>query len=982
MFRIHSPPQAKEDTYCTILFWVLTCGVTLPIWPNRQCRPVLKCKPCYKRRSSAKVQLRFAFILAESENLCLHQRVRIGRFSEWQRDLFTKVVTVDAEGVEQLIEKSFRSGVPPLLSPSLTSFFSSAPFNLMRFVRSVTSSALKDYIAALPDFISANFRNTKEMKLDRMSMLVDSTYVAPLALGLPLKLNACASAALKLTLAGFVNTTSFTSHGHLDVDGKLRPSIALSGVGSMWVDAHHARTEARLQGRFLSSSALEGSLSVKGNKFVRLSFDLPMHKADLISAETRLVTVRGTHEHEHSGSADVDQLIEECSWPLLDEMLALRVCSQVRVPAPNQLIAAPLLLLRQPLRFALSLDKSDPSAKRYTFLYTVVERPAENRTVMSAVFETPGSLINRTVRAEVAYSQHIYNISLLVQSQNNRLSAQGRYVRLPLDRSLVFGLDINGKKHVDIEVSFRSTEGKYGYTHQPKLDFQINGKSVAHLDGTLKWVEKKGIAPVRCGSHFRTQRFEATAHGYIRGCSAVELESTAYPHINLILNIKLLVMRAQEHVEYIADLQTNPPPAVVVGDVASPLHSATGGVASPLHSTTGGAASPLHSTTGGVASPLHSTAGGVASPLHTAAGGVASPLHSTAGGVPSPLHSASSGGVAADMRRLSAQASFASFRTFVGHKTSTFVELRKPDAGIDLKLGYAHEQRLHTDSNHVIVVRYAQGRLFDRRSGQLKFRAELPVNCEVVALSASDVTLDLLILEMSGAWFSGHNVSVRGHYSDRSSPAVTSHTLKLLLAAPLLLDADWSLAARLHATDQQRKLDLQAAQGVSYSGLSQSGTTPSAAVYELRLENQYEPQVSLDIGGEVRLNSSLYTLWSHVDLAERRLSLDMHLDRSRDVRVDAWAWRNLSSMLIGGAVRWDANRDPTQFVAVDLKSVAATSSGNQSNHYDAQLMLEYPGRRLDGVLRVRSVGFLAQKFRVGAGVNFLIPTTYVRTANR
>ncbi|RZF34255.1 hypothetical protein LSTR_LSTR015463 [Laodelphax striatellus] len=40
-------------------------------------------------------------------------------------------------------------------------------------------------------------------------------------------------------------------------------------------------------------------------------------------------------------------------------------------------------------------------------------------------------------------------------------------------------------------------------------------------------------------------------------------------------------------------------------------------------------------------------------------------------------------------------------------------------------------------------------RLFDRRSGQLKFRAELPVNCEVVALSASDVTLDLLIVDNS-----------------------------------------------------------------------------------------------------------------------------------------------------------------------------------------------------------------------------------------
>ncbi|XP_039297130.1 LOW QUALITY PROTEIN: uncharacterized protein LOC111054146 [Nilaparvata lugens] len=1085
-------------------------------------------------------------------------------------------VTVDLEGCEQLIEKWFRGGVPPLLSPTFASFFSSSssssspfssfssPFNLFRFARSVS----KDLIAQLPDFISENFKNTKasigvkvfghelayfavenrqqlnalletvdplrivkdflsgqEMKVDRMSMLVDSTYVAPLSVGLPLHLGMTASAAIKLTLAGFVNTTTFTSHGHLDIQGKLRPSVALSAIARMSADAFYGRTEARLEGRLLSSSALEGSLSVKGKTYVRLSFDLPMHKADLISAQTRLVISRGgSVDHYHQGGTNSPPPLEECTWPLLDEMLALRMCSKVQMPQPtNQLIAAPLLLLKQPLHFALSLEKSDPSATRYTFLYTVHEQPAENRTLMSAVFETPGSLINRTVRAEVAYTEHLYNISLLVQSKNNRLSAQGRYVRLPLDRSLVFGLDINGKKHVDIEVSWKSTQGKYGYTHQPKLDLQINGKSVAHLDGTLKWVDKKGIAQCDVALNFRTQRFEATAHGYIRVNEAsfaanialdyqftvasvsapsnhqqqqqlrvevklgdrstkrvqrvfggLQLESTAYPNINLILNIKLL--RAQEHVEYIADLQTNPP--------------ASGGVASP------------------------------------------------------------------DLRRLSAQASYASFRTFAGYKTSTFVELRKPDVGLDLKLGYAHEQRLHTDSNHVIVVRYAQGKeitvALDLKmppgsmfyfEGQLKinlpaahhpfivaaliheksrneydnlttqqikgkeitvaldlkmppgsmfyFEGQLKINLPaahhpfIVAaliheksrneydldlsgawfsghnmtirghysdrctpavtshtlklllsapllldsdwslatrLYATDqqrkldiqvtyckeitVALDLKMppgsmfyfegqlkinlpaahhpfivaaliheksrneydLDLSGAWFSGHNMTIRGHYSDRCTPAVTSHTLKLLLSAPLLLDSDWSLATRLYATDQQRKLDIQAAQGVSHSGQTQG----TAAVYELRLENQYEPLVSLEIGAEIRLNSRLYTMLTHIDLAERRLALDLHLDRARDVRVDASAWRNQSSMLIGAAVRWDANRDPTRFVALDLKTtstavVALTggASGNYAvlqsagrpsgNQYDAQLTVEYPGRRLDGVLTFTSV---------------------------
>ncbi|XP_039288806.1 uncharacterized protein LOC120352431 [Nilaparvata lugens] len=40
-------------------------------------------------------------------------------------------------------------------------------------------------------------------------------------------------------------------------------------------------------------------------------------------------------------------------------------------------------------------------------------------------------------------------------------------------------------------------------------------------------------------------------------------------------------------------------------------------------------------------------------------------------------------------------------------------------------------------------------RLFDSRSGQLKFRASLPSYCEVVALTASDVTIDLVVADNS-----------------------------------------------------------------------------------------------------------------------------------------------------------------------------------------------------------------------------------------
>ena len=39
-------------------------------------------------------------------------------------------------------------------------------------------------------------------------------------------------------------------------------------------------------------------------------------------------------------------------------------------------------------------------------------------------------------------------------------------------------------------------------------------------------------------------------------------------------------------------------------------------------------------------------------------------------------------------------------------------------------------------------------------------------------------------LDFAGTWFSGHNISARGNYYDRSTMAITNHNLKILLKSP------------------------------------------------------------------------------------------------------------------------------------------------------------------------------------------------------
>lgn len=61
-------------------------------------------------------------------------------------------------------------------------------------------------------------------------MLLDASYVTPLAVGFPLNMDVVGTSAVKLNMAGFINATAFTANGELDVEGKLKPRYQQSNV--------------------------------------------------------------------------------------------------------------------------------------------------------------------------------------------------------------------------------------------------------------------------------------------------------------------------------------------------------------------------------------------------------------------------------------------------------------------------------------------------------------------------------------------------------------------------------------------------------------------------------------------------------------------------------------------------------------------------------------------------------------------------------
>ncbi|PNF37376.1 hypothetical protein B7P43_G17198, partial [Cryptotermes secundus] len=124
----------------------------------------------------------------------------------------------------------------------------------------------------------------KEINYNKAALFLDTSYTVPTATGLPISLSAVGTAAVNLQMSGSLKAADFLKTHELDVEGKIRPSVAIDIVGTMGVDAYYASTGIKLRTNMYSSSAVEGQLKVRGTKLVSLNFNLPKDKIEIINA--------------------------------------------------------------------------------------------------------------------------------------------------------------------------------------------------------------------------------------------------------------------------------------------------------------------------------------------------------------------------------------------------------------------------------------------------------------------------------------------------------------------------------------------------------------------------------------------------------------------------------------------------------------------------------------------------------------------------
>lgn len=220
-------------------------------------------------------------------------------------------------------------------------------------------------------------------------------------------------------------------------------SVAVDITGQMGVDAYYASTGIKLKTSLYSSTAVEGNIKINGTKFVKVSFNLPKEKAEIITAQSELIVMKGDIEEVQSGIIENRVGDKICSWPSLDHTLGLKMCVDFAFPNATEYLndsiiphtilpkrvlnftSTPSFILSGPGKIALALCKADPTAKQYVLQYNWLAD--ENTTTISFVFDTPGSQQHRELSAKLILDRNSKNLTLLLQGVDNKFEAHGKY---------------------------------------------------------------------------------------------------------------------------------------------------------------------------------------------------------------------------------------------------------------------------------------------------------------------------------------------------------------------------------------------------------------------------------------------------------------------------------------------------------------------------------------------------------------------------
>nr|XP_003701542.2 PREDICTED: uncharacterized protein LOC100880818 isoform X1 [Megachile rotundata] len=775
----------------------------------------------------------------------------------------------------------------------------------------------------------------KEIQYENTLMFLDLTYVVPMTSGLPVRLDFAGSAAWDFKMSGLLNAKPITSK-EIELVSNIAPSMSVDAIGSMTVDAFYKTAGTKLRTNVYSSGAVEIRLDVKGLRSIRLSLGLPNKKMEVFSIGTDILLTKGNgaeleekpigvlitgqnHDDRRSPRPATPILRStvisntSCTWGALDRLVGLKLCLDYQLSNVTKDSNAPYFLLSGPTLFKVSMIKADPTAKHYLFEYKWEKTKEEN--LFKVAFDTPGSQVNRELSATVSFDVQTHNVTVLLRSAGNSIVAEGTYKSTENETFVDIGFDVNGTKHLDASFGYATKKFQYGYTYSPQMHVIVNNERIVALSGTIRSAWKNNVSQCDIDLTFRTKKVWSKLVGYI-----------VRRNVSLAGDFQLKYQ-----------LHNMPKKETLQLEVLFSNRSSK----TLTHKT---ADLKLRST----AYPQLNTV--IIAWYQQALGHLE--LHAEVNSSPHLMD---------DRHKLTAKLILSySKMYFQNHdtKVSALIAVTKPIQNLDIKVGISH-YAMGPETKTSLLIGYAPGKeivltvnLIMPRG--LTFAMEGHANLTIPNFNS--MLLDARITERSkrtyeldftGTWFSGHNLTARGTYSDRSVATVVSHSLKLILKSPSFVN-DVLVNCKFYRNYSDVRIGLYAEQ-VDHDR------------YAFILNHTVLSPTDFTTYVEGRYKGNVYSVMTDVNV-EREVRMEIHLDKWRDVHLALIGYNEENRKEFGAEVKWDANRDPALKLAVLFtmdKTVRPALSDERpaEKNLSAIVTFTYPGRLIAASCRVTTRGY-------------------------
>ncbi|VVC30431.1 Hypothetical protein CINCED_3A001550 [Cinara cedri] len=850
-------------------------------------------------------------------------------------------VEVYAEGFENYVEALFKPG--GVFSADRVK----KGMEVLRFVRSILPKTLKERIDELPNVISENvpppkislaikvfgnevkflrlngvdeinkalrsfdvynimksFMDGRDFKYDRSTMFMDLKYVVPTGIGMPLILDAVGTSVVNVNLSSYINADAFKNFGEFKLLTKLYPSLALNLEGSMTMDFHYETTQAKVKSKLYTSTAFESTTEIKGYKFVNIVFDLPKTKSDIISIESELFLENHKLDIEvnQKRNSVVPSSTLPYSLPVLEEMMGLKLYTNYQLPNVTEIIKSPMVLFNGPLRLNIYLLKSDVKVNKYVMEYKWLAN--KKNSSISFVYETPGSQVKHYLKALMEIDSQTQNFTFLVHGKTIQLQALGFYKNSALHKLMTFSLDINSVKHIDLLMELKIQDEKHGRLYLPKLYLDINARRIAEVEGQYKWVEKKGISQCDIDLTFKTTKFDSTIVGYIK----INDASTA---LNLIFEytfdkavtldtIKLEMKISDRSTKALSSLQGN-------------LQLESSAYPHINH----------------VTSFSYQKAQG-----HTEC----------------RVDFVNYPNLKDNNKKLRITFGFTQIKYYSGMKINLNLFVTKMADNIMFKFITNH-MNTQTVWNTAALIQYAPEKNITAKLDILmpqsillnvdtRFKlttpsAKYPLELHMVV---KEKVMNEYDIDFASTWFGGQNITARGLYQDHSLYYLTSHTIKLLIQSHMFNDIVFM--GKIYVSDEEYRLE---------SWVDHNNTK-----HAIILRHIAHSDTLYESFGELKLNTSTYSLNNLINLKLHEIRLDVHLDQYRDVSIYGKGFAKEWNSHTVFEVKWDANRDPDQKFLVTFKT--NTSDIDDGEKFLGEIVIEYPGRTVSTDLELKYIG--------------------------